>query len=319
MQARSAYLEWLGRQLEVVEPRRTPAPGRFGPDLVIGYATGYGVGELAPFVRSLRAWFDGRVALYVDPWREDVAAFLLQQGVDRLDPPERRGWRPHIAVERFGAYLSGLKPYPDARYVLMSDVRDVVFQGPPMAEPVAPIEYVPEHGGDRLGADFKNFRWLKRMFGGGIADHLRERTCLCAGTILGHRAEIERLCRTLLFLSAIPRSGVGGAFGADQASFNLVAYLGLCDGALKPNFARVATVQRTPQGDITWDGEQVRNPDGSVSPILHKYDRHPAIAEMLMARWAPDHPVQPPVKRIDLPRFLRHASDVMAKRLPEFR
>ena len=254
MQAKSAYLDWLGRQFEVAEPRRTPANGRFGPDLVIGYATGYGSAELAPFVRSLRRWFDGRIALYVDPWREDVAAFLQLQGVDRLEPPEPRSWRPHVAVERFGAYLSGLRCYPDARYVLMSDVRDVVFQGPPLAEPVAPLEFFPEHGGDRLAEDFKNLRWLQRMFSGGIARQLRERPCLCAGAILGHRAEIERLCRILLFLCAIPRSGVGGAFGADQAAFNLAAYLGLCDGAVRPNFGRVATVQRTPVGELGWDG-----------------------------------------------------------------
>ena len=84
MQARSAYLNWLGGQLETREARRTAAPGHFGPDLVIGYATGYGAAELAPFVRSLRAWFDGRVALYVDAWRPGVEAFLdLHRIADR--------------------------------------------------------------------------------------------------------------------------------------------------------------------------------------------------------------------------------------------
>ena len=279
MQARSAYLNWLGAQLETREARRTAAPGAFGPDLVIGYATGYGSAELAPFVRSLRAWFDGRVALYVDAWRPGVAAFLDLHRIDRLQPPdEPRSWKPHVAVQRFGAYLSGLSCYPDARHVLMSDVRDVVFQGPPLAGPVAELEFFPEHGGDCLGGDVKNLRWLQRLFSDKIARQLVDRPCLCAGTIIGHRAEIERLCRILLFLSAIPRSGVGGAFGADQASFNLAAYLGLCEGRIQPNFGRVATVQRTAESEISWDGEQVRGPDGSVSPILHKYDRHPGIA-----------------------------------------
>ena len=320
MQARSAYLNWLGGQLETREARRTAAPGRFGPDLVIGYATGYGAAELAPFVRSLRTWFDGRVALYVDAWRPGVTAFLDLHRIDRLEPPdEPRSWRPHVAVQRFGAYLSGLRCYPDVRHVLMSDVRDVVFQGPPLAEPVAELEFFPEHGGDRLATDLKNLRWLKRLFSEKIARQLGDRPCLCAGTIIGHRAQIERLCRILLFLSAIPRSGVGGAFGADQASYNLAAYLGLCEGAVQPNFGRVATVQRTPEGEISWDGEQVRGPDGSVSPILHKYDRHPRIAAALTARWAPDFPGEAPPRRIDLHHFMEHASKGVAKRLPEFR
>ena len=320
MQARSAYLNWLGGQLETREARRTAAPGHFGPDLVIGYATGYGAAELAPFVRSLRAWFDGRVALYVDAWRPGVEAFLDLHRIDRLEPPcEPRSWRPHVAVQRFGAYLSGLSCYPDARHVLMSDVRDVVFQGPPLTEPVGELEFFPEHGGDRLGADVKNLRWLERLFSQKIARQLADRPCLCAGTIIGRRPQIERLCRILLFLSAIPRSGVGGAFGADQAAFNLAAYLGLCEGAVQPNFGRVATVQRTPVGDIAWDGEQVRNPDGSVSPVLHKYDRHPGVAAALMTRWAPDFPGGHPARKIDLGRFVQHTSQGVAKRLPEFR
>ena len=112
---------------------------------------------------------------------------------------------------------------------------------------------------------------------------------------------------------------MGGAFGADQAAYNLAAYLGLCDGALQPNFARVATVQHTPEGGISWDGEQVRNPDGSVSPILHKYDRHPKVAAALARRWAPDFPCDRPARRIDFSHFVDHAAKVVAKRLPEFR
>ena len=320
MQARSAYLNWLGGQLGTSEARRSHAPGDFGPDLVIGYATGYGAAELAPFVRSLRAWFDGRVALYVDPWRPGVGGLLDLHRIDRLEPEaEPRSWKPHVTVQRFGAYLSGLRCYPDARHVLMSDVRDVVFQGPPLAPPVAELEFFPEHGGDRLAGDTKNLRWLKRLFSEKIARQLGDRPCLCAGTIIGHRAQIERLCRILLFLSAIPRSGVGGAFGADQAAFNLAAYLGLCEGAVQPNFGRVATVQRTPEGDISWDGEKVLGPDGSVSAILHKYDRHPRIAAALRERWAPDFPCQARSRGIDLHRFARHTAEGVAKRLPEFR
>lgn len=319
MEAKSAYLDWLARQLEVRKPDVAAAEGVFGPDLVIGYATGYGVGGLALFVRSLRAHFDGRVALYVDSWRPGVERFLDDYGVDRLTPPESPSWRPHVAVERFGAYLSGLQAYPDARYVLMSDVRDVVFQGPPLAEPVGELEFFPEHGEDRLADDFKNLRWLKRLFSEPIARQLRERACLCAGTILGRRADIERLCRILLFLSAIPRSGVGGAFGADQAAFNIAVYFGLCEGALQPNFGRVATVQRTPTGQLSWDGREVRNPDGGVSPILHKYDRHPEIAAALTRRWADDLPGEPAPPRIDLVQFMAHASRVMAKRVPDIR
>lgn len=319
MEARSAYLDWLGRQLETRKPRVTLAEGAFGPDLVIGYATGYGVTTLAPFVRSLRAHFDGRIALYVDACRPDVDAFLADYGVDRLEPAESRSWKPHVTTERFGAYLGGLLHYPEARHVLMSDVRDVVFQGPPLAEPVGELEFFPEDNGAQIADDAHNLRWLKRLFSAKIAAQVKGRACLCAGTIVGRRAEIERLCRIILFLSAIPRSSVGGAFGADQAAFNLAAYLGLCGGVVRANFERVATLEDTPQGQLGWDGEKVRNPDGGTSPILHKYDRYPEIVAEVMKRWAPDLPPEPPAKRIDLPGFVAHTSRTIGKRLPEIR
>jgi hypothetical protein len=319
MEARSAYLDWLGAQLAAEAPRIRRAPGAFGPDLVMGYATGYDCAALAPFVRSLRAVYGGHVGLYVDPWREDVDTFLAEHGVDRLAPSQTSSWRPHPAIERFGAYVGGLKAYPGARHVLLTDVRDVVFQGPPLAQPVANLEFVPESGEDRLADDFKNLRWLRRMFSRRIADQLTQRACLCAGTLVGRSAEIAQVCRTLLFLLAIPRSGVGGAFGADQAAVNLAAYMGLWGGVLRSNFERVATVQRTATSQLTLKGALVVNPDGSVSPILHKYDRHPAFAEAIRRRWAPDLPADPPSMGIDLPHFMAHASRGVAKRLPEIR
>ena len=319
MEARSAYLDWLGRQLETRKPRVTSAEGAFGPDLVIGYATGYGVATLAPFVRSLRTHFDGRIALYVDASRPGVDAFLADYGVDRLAPPETRSWKPHITTERFGAYLSGLQHYPRARHVLMTDVRDVVFQGAPLAEPIGELEFFPEDNGARIADDAHNLRWLKRLFSGKIAEQVSGRACLCAGTIVGRRAEIERLCRIILFLTAIPRSSVGGAFGADQAALNLAAYLGLCEGAVRPNFERVATLEDTPAEQLRWDGDKVRNPDGGVSPILHKYDRYPEIAGALTTRWASDLEPEPAAKKIDLSLFVAHASRSIGKRLPEIR
>jgi hypothetical protein len=318
MRTDSAYLTWLGGQLAADAPPVRRATGAFGPDLVMGYATGYGVEALAPFVRSLRTVYDGRIALYVD--RPEVEAFLDGLGVDRLSPPACGGWTPTVAVSRFGSYLAGLKAYPGARHVLLTDVRDVVFQGPPLAAPVAELEFYPEHGEDRLADDVKNLRWLRRMFGGPVADQLAERTCLCAGTIVGRRGEIEQLCRLLLFLGAIPRSGVGRAFGADQAAFNLAAYHGLTSGVQRPNFGRVATLQRTAGAELAWRDGRMVNPDGTVSPIVHKYDRHPHIETEVRRLWAPDLPEpSAPRRRPSLRRFIRHAGGGLAKRLPELR
>ena len=83
---------------------------------------------------------------------------------------------------------------------------------------------------------------------------------------------------------------MGGAFGADQAAYNLAAYHGLTSGVQHPNFRRVATLQRTPGEALGWNGRQMVNPDGTVSPIVHKYDRHPRLEAEFRRLWAADLP-----------------------------
>ena len=68
---RSDYLDWLAEAFEVGR-RFTPLPDG---DVVVGYATGYDAADIAPFVLSLRAVFEGPVALVVDA-EPDLRAFL---------------------------------------------------------------------------------------------------------------------------------------------------------------------------------------------------------------------------------------------------
>src|SRR4051812_41621217 len=94
MRTSSSYLAWLGPQLAAGVPQVRRAEGEFGPDLVMGYATGYGVEHIAPFVRSLGPFYPGRIALYVDDGRPELESFLPRHGGDRLSPPQWRGWAP---------------------------------------------------------------------------------------------------------------------------------------------------------------------------------------------------------------------------------
>ena len=71
--ARSDYLDWLAQALAATE-EFAPLPDG---DAVVGYATGYDAADIAPFVTSLRAVFDGSVALVVDR-DADLRAFLAQ-------------------------------------------------------------------------------------------------------------------------------------------------------------------------------------------------------------------------------------------------
>ncbi|MFN7129346.1 MAG: hypothetical protein ACK4OJ_09805 [Brevundimonas sp.] len=274
---RSNYLDWLAQALEV--GRRTePLPGG---DAVVGYATGYDAADIAPFVLSLRAVFDGSVALVVDADPE-LRAFLAQNDVTAVDAPVWRGWAPHPVMQRFVAFAGLLGDRPGA--ALACDVRDVIFQATPFAPAPTGLEAFIEAEAPLFGHAF-NMKYLRALFGEEQARQLGGQACLCVGTVLGPRAEVARLSRLILSLAATPRSEIGGAFGADQAAFNMAIHQGLAAAAIRPNYGRVATLGLTSGDSLSFSHGRVVNPDGTVSPIVHQHDRHPHLDTAVHDRW----------------------------------
>jgi len=252
---------------------------------VMGLAVNYPADAIEPFVRSLRTFFAGRITLIVSP-DPTVLALLASYDVDARVAEESRTWRPHFVVERFAVFAQLLRQAPPLTPVLLTDVRDVIFQAPPFGEPVEPIEGYPEGNGIRMSDHAFNVRYLEALVGSGIAGDLNDRSPLCVGTVVGQAASVAALCRIMLLICAIPRSGRGGAFGADQAAFNLVAHLGLLTVDIRANYGRVATLGWPDSGDAVADHTGVIvNPDGSVSPIVHQYDRRPDLVEAVARRW----------------------------------
>lgn len=315
--ARSAYLDWLAGAFVA----RSAAAASAAPpdaDLVLGYATGYGVAEIAPFVRSLRAVFQGSVVLVVDP-RPDVMAFLEAHDVDAVMAETTCApWAPHPVVGRFAAYAGLLERRPWVRNVVLTDVRDVVFQSDPFGPPTDGLEFYEENEGQPLARHAFNVKHLRALAGEALAQTLLDRACVCVGVVVGPRIDALRFCRTLLMLCAIPRSNVGGAFGADQAACNVIAHLGLLGGAIRRNYGRVATIGLTPPQQLRLEGARIVNPDASVSPIVHQYDRKGFLRDFVEGRWGEG--TRAPASRGGLLR--RRASTLrlsVRRRVPELR
>lgn len=103
---------------------------------------------------------------------------------------------------------------------------------------------------------------LRGVGGEDVARALADKPCVCVGTVMGPRESMIRFCRTLLMLAAIPRSEIGGAFGADQAACNIALHLGLVEGEASPNYGRIATIGLTPSADLSLADGRIVNPDG---------------------------------------------------------
>lgn len=310
----SPYLTWLAEGLaegEAVDP----ASVRDG--WVMGLAVGYDAEQLKPFVRSLRANFTGRATLVVSQ-RDDVLALLARHDVEARHLSPQETWTPHFVVHRIALFATLLAQAPVQTPVLLTDVRDVVFQGPLFDPPVADVEAFAEGDGLRFGDHAFNCRYAEALAGLGLAGRLDDREPLCVGTVVGRAGAVARLCRTMLMLGAIPRSGLGGAFGADQASFNLAIHLGLVEAQVRANYGRVATLGLSdgPAASARQDGVIV-NPNGSISPIVHQYDRTPELVDAVARRWD-----SRPVVRVSTPTMSDRwakATDSLRKRTPEFR
>lgn len=314
LKTRSPYLTWAA-DMFAAGPRVDAGSVRDG--WVLGLAMNYPAEALAGFVRSLRAHFQGRVTLVVsdDP---GVRALLEAHDVEAVTPPAPRGWTPHFVVERFGLFARALAAAPPETPVLLTDVRDVVFQGPLFQAPLADIEAFPEGESLTFGEHAFNVRYAEALVGRDLSARLDPFRPLCVGTVVGRAGPVLALLRTMLLLMAIPRSGRGGAFGADQAAFNLAIHLGLVEAEVRRNYSRVATLgwPDSAAAQAREDGVIV-NPDGSISPIVHQYDRRADLAEAVARRWA----VQPVVRigRITLRDRWVKGVNSLKKRLPDVR
>lgn len=283
----SAYLGWLS---SMIAPAPEPGDGKTSAvstawDFVLGAATGYDVADVAPFVRSLRAVYHGAVALVVDE-TPALTSFLQAHDVEIIPAAASSpAWSPHPVMTRFAAFDHILAQRTHLGSVLVTDVRDVVFQANPFDPAPGALELFVEFEGRRLGDHAFNHKHLRAMVGDDLAATVAHRPCLCVGTMIGPRANVSRLCRTILMLGAIPRSHIGGAFGADQAACNLAAHLGLVEHEVRANYGRVATVGLTPPDALTVGDGMILNPDGSVSAIVHQYDRHPHLMDAVHERW----------------------------------
>ena len=316
--AKSAYLGWLAAAMA---GERGGACGEADveQDLVLGYATGYDAADVAIFVRSLRAVYSGPVTLVTDQTPE-LLAFLAEHGVESVAPASAGNgdWRPHPVVQRFAAFDALMAERPWARSVLLTDVRDVVFQAAPFDPEPTKSEFYVEFDGGLAGHAF-NMKYLRGVGGEDMARALMDRACVCVGTVMGPRACMIRFCRVLLMLAAIPRSEIGGAFGADQAACNIAVHLGLVEGEVKANYGRIATIGMTPGEAMSLKDGRIVNPDGGVSPIVHQYDRHPALFQAMHARWSGGFETRERRQSKTLAQRGRKLRESLARRLPELR
>jgi hypothetical protein len=301
--------------------------------VVLGAAVGYTAAQIEPFLRSLRnAGYFGDVALIIDPARAPGLAQLpLFAGVQLLParqwipvrwelvkapwkmalvwgPIQRSLWwllrllrglpLPPAMIEALVHavhYLRFLAAHAYER-VLISDVRDVVFQDDPFRQlPISGLAVGIEAPRVTIGTESWNANWVRWAYGDAALANIKDRTVACSGVTYGDRDSMLRYLRIItgeiarLSLLASQTSGI------DQGIHNHLVWTGRLGDVLHLHTLQspLATIGMMTEADLrlTADG-RLMNADGSVPAIVHQHDRWPRLAEAL-ARSLATRPVTP--------------------------
>ncbi len=184
----------------------------------------------------------------------------------------------HISSGRYFLYFRYLNRRKE-KYsaVLLSDVRDVIFQSDPFRYATLPGIYCFLDPTVRLGDEPVNARWTVNLFGEGYYQARRGRRIFCSGTILGDYESIIDLLNQLcvVLIQALP-SAVG-QIGDDQAAYNHLLWENRIANAINCENCEnaVMTLKNAAMESCVFDGNgALLNLDGSPAPVLHQYDFH---------------------------------------------
>ena len=260
-------------------------------DVVVSLCFNLSFSQVAPFLLSLRQHSDADVILMTAGPDERLAAACRQHRVHIYQMGDA-GRDRHPQTIRYFKYRDALESIAiDAiRYVLLSDCRDVIFQGDPFGQILTErlsradgveVLFAPE---DRcIGEEYCNRNWLKAAYGRGVLWRLKKRRILCSGTTIGTYSGIMRYIA--LMREEAERSRVNPfTAGIDQGFHNFIywrqapAFIGL---DLENEV--VSTIGLTPVEQIELGGEGIFV-RGRRSPIVHQWDRHPKVREFIESR-----------------------------------
>jgi hypothetical protein len=259
------------------------------PTLILGLAAGLHYGDVRPFAVSLRrSGFQGRCVLFVSPTTRGIeligAQGIRTTGFER--PPEL-AHLPYNAY-RYFLYLDFLRNSAERfERILLTDVRDVVFQGDPFAYPWPKgLSVGIEDRGMRIGGCEHMVRWLAGHPLGTDGSELYDQPISCSGITVGDHIAMVRYLEDLTGL-LLPFNPGPRMAGYDQGVHNRLLHSGRLDPVTRhDNSGPILTLgykQEVPPLDENGD---ILNDAGQPAHIVHQYDRMEGLFRSMRERFA---------------------------------
>jgi len=284
-------------------------------DLILGCITNYTFDKVANWANSIdRSGFDGHKLVIAYNVGFDIVDELTKRNFtvvtfNRDDANKKFTYRENfnIVVDRFYHSWKVLNDIEDqVRYVIATDVRDVVFQ-------TNPTEFLNRHMGPQFftkiiasteGIRYKNETWgnnnMKLSFPF-IHEYMSNHVIYNAGVMAGSIDTIKDLFLNIYMICANMPHTIAGGGGPDQAAYNALlsmnnysnltmftsakdAWAAQLGTVADPNKINQYRPYLTDHEPIIENGE-VFNNEGQKYCIVHQYDRVPNLLRLINLKY----------------------------------
>ena len=258
--------------------------------LILGLAAGYHYGNVRPFLVSLeRAGYAGETVLFVsdttrdlDTMRDHGATVIPLARPDALSAVPYNGLRYFL----YRDFLTDAGRTYDR--ILLTDVRDVLFQHDPFDFPWSDgLNATLEDRHVTVGSCPFNAHWVREHLGRDALAAIRDKPVSCSGTTVADHASMLDYLGKMTGLLDPPTTGERMA-GYDQGAHNLLVHTGrLGHVTLHDNSGPVLTLAQT-RGEPRADAKgRVLNEAGVPAHMVHQYDRKPALFRRIRDDFSP--------------------------------
>jgi len=257
--------------------------------LIFGLAAGYHYGDVRPFLASLdQAGYSGDLVLFVSETTRDLDR--IQTHPVTVLPIERTADFENVPYNglRYFSYLNHLESSRKYERILITDVRDVIFQRDPFSFPWPNgLNCTLEDHNATIGGCPYNAHWVREHFGPEMLATLADKPVSCSGTTIGdHDAMIDYLRTMTNHLTPPPKAE--RMAGYDQAIHNVLIHTGQIKKlTVHKNNGPILTLGQTHGEPTTDETGNVLNEAGVPAHIVHQYDRKPALFKAIRNVFVP--------------------------------
>lgn len=258
-------------------------------NLIIGFAVNLysNIESMTNFCISLRKYYDGDAVLLTDTDDEQFANYLKSFNV-KVFKTSKKITVEDLMIQRWAIPLKVIEAFPEAENIILSDTRDLIYQGNPFDYLVGDaLELTTEV--NKVG-ECKNWnsRWISTMYGNEVLETVKDQQIICGGYMCGKRNGIIKLCELMVEESKNYPKTIPGQppIFVDQGAMNVFYKQGKLPSTTlhATGDAFVATIGSS-LGPTKLDEEGfIVTNNGTRPAVIHQYDRHPHVVKAFNER-----------------------------------